>query len=179
MPQGARDPHWQFAVALYERPGVARCCLALQERCGVDVVMLLFALFLACRCGRTLSAEQLAAAEACIGQWRRRAVAPLRTLRIRLKGSPRAIAPAQRERLRSKVAEAEQLAERIELDLLLAWATGALGGGRQGSPEPAELVALAERVVGIYTGAAGRGTPAEPEVGRAIADICTNARALV
>lgn len=33
---------WRFSLAVYAAPGVADECLALQERCGIDVNILLF-----------------------------------------------------------------------------------------------------------------------------------------
>src|SRR3546814_617363 len=32
---------WRFSLALYGRPGAAEACLALQDRCGADVTLLL------------------------------------------------------------------------------------------------------------------------------------------
>ena len=35
-------PFWDFSLAVYGRPGVAPACLALQQRHGADVNLLLF-----------------------------------------------------------------------------------------------------------------------------------------
>ncbi|KFC50074.1 hypothetical protein DK37_21675, partial [Halomonas sp. SUBG004] len=35
-------PLWDFALALYARPGVEQACLTLQDEAGVDVCELLF-----------------------------------------------------------------------------------------------------------------------------------------
>jgi uncharacterized protein (TIGR02444 family) len=42
-PPGAGDPpgFWAFSLGLYDRPGVAAACLALQDRFGADVNLLL------------------------------------------------------------------------------------------------------------------------------------------
>ena len=37
---------WAFMVEMYGRDGVAKLCLDLQERCDLDVNMLLFMFFL-------------------------------------------------------------------------------------------------------------------------------------
>ena len=41
------NPLWEFSLEFYAQPGVASACLALQDRCGVDVNVLL----LMCWCG--------------------------------------------------------------------------------------------------------------------------------
>ena len=57
---------WDFSVELYARPGVAAACLALQDRAGADVCLLLAALWLERR-GVALEAVRVteAAALAC------------------------------------------------------------------------------------------------------------------
>ncbi|HEX6103216.1 MAG TPA: TIGR02444 family protein, partial [Alphaproteobacteria bacterium] len=50
-------PFWSFSVALYGRPGVAPACLALQDRFGCDVNLLLFAIW-AGRCGVMLGPKE-------------------------------------------------------------------------------------------------------------------------
>lgn len=74
-------PLWDFAVALYTRPGVADLCLALQDNHSVNVNVLLYA--------RWLETQQLplelSAAMACVGDWDIRYVQALRKLRRALK----------------------------------------------------------------------------------------------
>jgi uncharacterized protein (TIGR02444 family) len=39
------SPFWSFSLAFYSKPGVAEACLALQDRHGIDVNLLLAAVF--------------------------------------------------------------------------------------------------------------------------------------
>lgn len=74
---------WQFAQSLYAREGVAEACLALQDRCGIDVCLLLTGAWLGrdgyCWRGRALSALLAVARE-----WRP-ALGPLRQARRALR----------------------------------------------------------------------------------------------
>ena len=36
------NPFWRFSLRTYRAPGVQEACLALQDRCGADVNLLLF-----------------------------------------------------------------------------------------------------------------------------------------
>ncbi len=77
---------WRFALAFYARPGVAGALMALQERAGRDVNLILFALWLGAR-GLRLDAAALEAAAAAIAPINTEAVGPLRRLRQQLKGT--------------------------------------------------------------------------------------------
>ncbi|MEX2629461.1 MAG: TIGR02444 family protein [Tistlia sp.] len=110
---GPRNPFWAFSLATYGRPGVAEACLALQDRLGLDVNLLLFCLW-AGRCGHRLSATELAALATAAGPWQQGVVVPLRGVRRRLKG---AADPAQ-EALRQRIKRDELEAERLEQELL-------------------------------------------------------------
>ena len=72
MPEisGSRpDPGlWDFSLALYARPGAAEACLALQERHGTDVNLLLFCCWAGSR-GRGLSGAELAGLIAVVSEW--------------------------------------------------------------------------------------------------------------
>ena len=71
---------WDFAVRLYAEPGVSDACLALQDRFGVDVPLLLWAAWL----GDGADAAALRAGDRAVGPWRARAVRPLRALRLEI-----------------------------------------------------------------------------------------------
>lgn len=75
---------WTFSVDLYDRPGVEAACIALQDRRGLDVNLLLWALWLA-DCGVALDRATLARAEAEVSPWQVEIVQPLRGLRRRLR----------------------------------------------------------------------------------------------
>ncbi|HKS89918.1 MAG TPA: TIGR02444 family protein, partial [Stellaceae bacterium] len=60
----AGEAFWRFSLALYARPGVAEALIALQDRAGRDVNLMLFALWFGAVRGRRLDAARLAAAAA-------------------------------------------------------------------------------------------------------------------
>src|SRR4051794_40049185 len=57
---------WRFSLALYARPGVADALIALQDRAGLDVNVILFGLWIGARHGCELGAEGFAAAASAI-----------------------------------------------------------------------------------------------------------------
>jgi uncharacterized protein (TIGR02444 family) len=126
---------WNFANSFYGMDGVADACILLQDRLGVDVVLLIFAVFAALRHGLVLDADDIAAADCTILGWRTEVIEPLRRLRRRLKSGP-APAPSATQQLRGRVKELELEAERIEL--------ATLAGKLSGFPRLAGLVAAAE-----------------------------------
>jgi uncharacterized protein (TIGR02444 family) len=106
------NPFWDFSLAVYGRPGVPSCCLALQDRRGVDVNVLLFAAWVGLDCGIRLSAEGLARIDAAVSGWRDGMVRPLRALRRRAK--------AEDDALYRRMKAAELEAERVQQDRLFA-----------------------------------------------------------
>lgn len=106
------NPFWDFSLAVYGRPGVPACCLALQDRRAVDVNVLLFAAWAGLECGVRLSADDLARIDGSVSGWRDEMVRPLRALRRRAKGEDDALYR------RMKAAELE--AERVQQDRLFA-----------------------------------------------------------
>src|SRR3954453_14941246 len=103
----AGEAFWRFSLGLYARPGVAEALIALQDRAGRDVNLMLFALWVGAVRGVRLDSGALAAAEAAIGGLRGDVIEPLRAQRRRLKADPD---PDLRE-LRRKVLGAELAAE--------------------------------------------------------------------
>ncbi|CAO3423716.1 TIGR02444 family protein [Azospirillum endophyticum] len=106
------NPFWDFSLAIYRRPGVPACCLALQDRRGVDVNLLLFAAWAGLDCGVRLSADDLARIDGAVAGWREEVVRPLRTLRRRAK--------AEDDELYRRMKAAELEAERVQQDRLFA-----------------------------------------------------------
>ncbi|MFI5020941.1 MAG: TIGR02444 family protein [Alphaproteobacteria bacterium] len=118
---------WDFSLAVYGREGVAAACLALQERHGADVNLLLFCCWHA-RSGRgALAGEGLRRAAAAVEPWHGQLVRGLRAVRVRLR-CPSAPLPQATdallaelaEALRKKVAAVELEAEHLEQLLLAA-----------------------------------------------------------
>ena len=106
---------WDFSVELYARPGVAAACLALQDRAGADVCLLLAALWLERR-GVAATAARLAQLERLAAPWQASVVAPLRDLRRAWKTA--AGNDAELAGLRRQLADLELQAERQLLQRL-------------------------------------------------------------
>ncbi|MDP2699869.1 TIGR02444 family protein [Thalassospira sp.] len=104
---------WNFTVSLYGREGVAPLCLDLQERCGLDVNMVLFLL---CLGQQGQAPHSIAALENAVRDWREKVIVPLRATRRYLRGNP---AP-DIEKLRERIKQDELAAEKIEQKLLCA-----------------------------------------------------------
>ena len=104
---------WAFSLAVYDRPGVAPACLALQDRHGLDVNLLLFCCWTAAN-GVALDQRSLGAAAAAVAGWRNQIVRPLRSLRQRLKRGIAGFPEDDIAALRRRILEAELEAERLE-----------------------------------------------------------------
>ncbi len=143
------NPFWAFSLAVYGRPGVAEACLALQDRRGLDVNLLLFCCW-AGSGGRRLGARDMDRLEAAVGDWQRTVVAPLRAVRRRLK-QPGEGAGGETAGLRQAVKDCEFEAERIEQAMLHA----ALDGLPDGLGERADPAACAAANLTAYLEAAG------------------------
>lgn len=110
------NPFWDFSLTIYPRPGVAEACLALQERHGLDVNLLLFCCWAGAR-GRALTGAELARLVAAARPWQEGVVKPLRAARRWLK--TQATAPGELAGpLRGRIKEQELAAERIEQQVL-------------------------------------------------------------
>jgi len=131
--EAAGEALWRFSLALYARPGVAAALIAIQDRAGGDVNLILFGLWLGATRGRLLGAAELAAAEAAIAPINESGVAPLRRLRRQLKpaGDPALQA------LRRRIAGLEIAAERRVLYRLAA----CFGGAPRAAPEGGRIAA--------------------------------------
>ncbi len=103
---------WDFSLAVWGREAVEPACLALQERHGLDVNLLLFCAW-AGRRGCALGAEDIDRLIEVARPWREAAVLPLRRLRTWLKDQT--VAPAEAaEGLRTRIKEDELRAEAVE-----------------------------------------------------------------
>lgn len=110
------NPFWDFSLTVYVRPGVADACLALQDRLGLDVNLLLFCCWTGSQ-GQSLDSLEMARLMAAVGDWQRSVVAPLRAVRRRLKQLPGG-ASGQAGALRQAVKDCELAAERVEQTML-------------------------------------------------------------
>jgi uncharacterized protein (TIGR02444 family) len=116
MATDPENPFWDFSLVVYRRPGVAEACLALQDRQGLDVNLLLFCCWAGSK-GQRLDAEDIARLRRSVGEWQQAVVAPLRGVRRRLKDLPDKDS-GQAGALRQAVKDCELDAERIEQAML-------------------------------------------------------------
>ncbi|MFV3290951.1 TIGR02444 family protein [Pseudomonas sp. NY11955] len=105
---------WNYALALYARPGVEAACLELQAQ-GGDVCLLLCATWLQAR-GVAVLDERAQALHDLAGPWQREVVAPLRSLRRQWRAA--ASSDAQLAALREQVKGLELQAEKALLERL-------------------------------------------------------------
>lgn len=116
---------WNFIVARYRdlTPRESKHLHALQDEHGLDIVLLLFQEYSALRLGRSLTPDDVAAAESQIAGWRSEVILPLRRLRRALANPPR-LAPGlleETQALRARIGRAELDAEQAELYALCDW----------------------------------------------------------
>lgn len=111
MSEDSAAAFWQFSLGFYRPPGVEEALLALQDRGGHDVNLILYALWHGWSGRGLLDESGLAAAEAAAGPVRKEITAPLRALRRRLKGDPDPAVQALREGVKVLELEAERIAQ--------------------------------------------------------------------
>jgi uncharacterized protein (TIGR02444 family) len=117
------SPFWRFSLRFYRQPGVADACIALQDGCSVDVNVLLFFLWLAVA-KRRISVAVAQAVCTKATPWRDEVVAPLRTLRRRLKEGAWLVERGAAELFRTKIKATELESERLQQEALFALAAG-------------------------------------------------------
>ena len=105
---------WRFSLAFYERPGVADALIALQDRDGFDVNLILFSLWFGISGRGTLGGDTLAASERVAATLRSEIVEPLRSLRRKLRHHP----DRDVQRLREGVKALEFAGEKLVQDRL-------------------------------------------------------------
>ncbi|SLN35697.1 TIGR02444 family protein [Oceanibacterium hippocampi] len=119
---------WDFSSRLYARDGVAEASLALQDRHGIDVNLLLFCCWVAASGRGTFEDGELESAIDRVAAWRDNVILPLRDLRRYLKGGA-APAPYQlADELRRVIADIELHGEHVE-QLILSAGMTRLGTG--------------------------------------------------
>lgn len=108
---------WRFSLEIYAAPGVAAECLALQERVGADVNVLLFCAWLGWR-GVTLAADDIASICPIVDEWQKSVVLPLRSARQFMREMP----DDKIIELRKRISADELEAEKIEQAMLFRYA---------------------------------------------------------
>ena len=104
-----------FAQRIYAAPEVSAACLRLQDEYGVDVVLLLWALW---RGATGRGPKPALEAEALVGPWRDAVVQPLRSVRRAMKSDDWPVDPTRRLAVRTALQRLEIEAELLALDAL-------------------------------------------------------------
>lgn len=169
-------PFWTFSLAVYGDSAVQQECLDLQDRCGIDVNLLLYCTFAGAVHGAVLSEQDLRQAAGIVAKWQQEVVRSLRAARRALKPFATASSPiaGAAAALRAGVKAAELEAERIEQTMLQSFGAERLDAWPRDEPAaaveanmrtlfaicagPAPQPALPDRLVAaaIYTVRHGR-----------------------
>ena len=143
------SPFWIFSLALYRTPGVPDACIDVQESCGADVNVLLFALWLASE-GRAVSLADMRAADEAVAGWREEVVRPLRRARRALREPPASFDGAGAAALRDQAKKVELESERLQQEVLFALKPAALwGAGADPLEAAARNMEACERMLGV------------------------------
>jgi uncharacterized protein (TIGR02444 family) len=140
------EAFWRFTLAFYQRPGVSDALIALQDRDGFDVNLVLFALWLGISGRGALGGDALAAAEQVAGTLRSEIVEPLRRLRRKLRHHP----DGDVQRLREGVKELEIAGEKLVQERLAR-----LAGSGCAQTDPGGRRAAAHASLVLYLGKKG------------------------
>ncbi|MCB1969579.1 MAG: TIGR02444 family protein [Geminicoccaceae bacterium] len=160
------QPLWPFVITFYGKPGIARGLIALQDRHGLDVDLLLWGLWVGHECHHRLDDAQRRTARARVGSWQTRVMRPLREARRHIRDHA-PLGEDEHERvdaLREEVLELEIRLERVELDVLEAIVADCPSPSPM-SPSEAHRLAMANlreliRDEGIALGGEDEGTVA-------------------
>ena len=143
-------PFWDFSLDLYARDGVAPACLALQDRHGIDVNVLLFCVWLGRAGHPALDDRAMAELTDKVADWHQEIVRELRRIRRLLKEALGPVPENLQKALRRRVQKIELEAEHVEQ---LVLAAGSADRARQGPA--ADRAAVACRNVAAYFAALG------------------------
>ena len=112
------NPFWRYSLARYRDPAVAAACLALQDRWGADVNVLLYCCWIGQR-GRALNKRALRAVDTAVRTLQIEVIRPLRQARRTLRQPPDGVPRAWARQLKNRIAAVELDLEYIEHRMLL------------------------------------------------------------
>jgi uncharacterized protein (TIGR02444 family) len=118
---GQPSAFWTFSLGFYRQVGVPDACLELQDRCGVDVNIVLFLLWSA-TLRRRLEVSQTRALADRVRGWQNDVVMPIRNLRRLLKTPPPLLDQGTAELFRAKIKAVELESERLQQEAMFALA---------------------------------------------------------
>lgn len=128
-------PFWDFSISLYSKPGVGAACLALQDRHGIDVNILMFCLWLANDGYPAVGEEEMRTYRRAVEPWHREAVRGLRAVRKWMKPEHPPIDHDLAQSLRARIQKIEIDAEHLEQITLFS----CVHTEKQALDEPAKL----------------------------------------
>jgi uncharacterized protein (TIGR02444 family) len=102
---------WKFSLDFYARRGVSAALIELQDRAGLDVNLILFALWHGLSGRGRLDDESLAVADGAARAIQTEIVMPLRALRRRFRTDPDADIQGLREAIKALELHAEKIAQ--------------------------------------------------------------------
>jgi len=147
--KSTETPFWRFSLNFYRQAGVSDACIALQDRCGVDVNLLLFLFWLASD-DRQLSAEDVKLLDDNVRDWRDLTIVPIRDTRRKLKGAATLVESGKQENFRNRIKAVELEAERLQQEALYEFAKSGPLGTPASSPAAARgNVAAYEKVLAV------------------------------
>ncbi len=121
------NPFWDFSTKVYGKPKVAKACLVLQEKHGIDVNILLFCCWHAHEGFHSLSSGDMKHITDEVTDWHHQIVRGLRAVRQKLKNGYPPAPPEQVEHLRKRIIDVEIECERAEQHIILQNAPGQTG----------------------------------------------------
>ncbi|WP_051574689.1 TIGR02444 family protein [Mycobacterium sp. URHB0044] len=139
----AADPDFvRFALDVHGVDGVSPACILLQDRCGLDVNVLLAAAYVGAARGSAFTGHELEGARSRTLQWHHEVVRPLRALRRRLVDGPSPAPNPATTTLRERVKAVELDAEMIELDELARFVAGVDASAAPGTADERATAAM-------------------------------------
>lgn len=151
-----------FSLDFYARPKVAAALIELQDGAGLDVNLMLFALWHGWSGRGPLDCDGLASADRAVQAIRVEIIEPLRALRRRLKTAPDADIQRLRTAIKALELDAEQMAQRRLADC---------AGPPIAAADPAERHATAAANLALYLGSERAGSAAATIIRDAIAEL--------
>ena len=149
------SPFWTFSLGIYRLPGIPAACLTLQDRHGVDVNVMLYALWLSGQ-GRALATADITEIITAMAPWKTNVVVALRGVRRVLRDhreatgiAASAFAEEAVQKLRDRIKSVELEAERLQQEALCALKPPQAWG------QPAAPAAAAAQNIDAYAQALG------------------------
>ena len=150
---------WDFTIAHYGRAGLSPAVIALQDRLGVDVNMLLLCCWAGSSGRGALGADDIVSALAVARPWQSEVVEPLRAARRHLKPPPAAAPDGPAEALRRRILGCEIDGEHVAQLMMEATVIRAPDAGRAAGDRLADTAAGLARyfaALGVTAGADDR-----------------------